>query len=533
MAGVYDKNLLHKILTQPIKLFGKTKISDKIDALDLLKSCADLSDIEYIFPLVFDESIEIASAAASVSAGIMSKVQGKVWNKVYDIVKYTHVELISMDRLLKFPEDIPIHLLGIASLNSNGYIREKSLRNFSKVSSSSAIPYILLRLNDWVLPVRIIAEYTLKSLLTVDNVDAFIDNSYLIDRLQNVLRVDPINTMKFIEDYLSDDSIKSKIKNSLRHPQVKARLFSYMLLKDSISKDGDIINSALKDKSFEIRMWLVEAIKKLDSNQKAVTVGKLLKDKSAKVVTAVLRCFEDIICLEYKDVLVKLVTGNHASVRDEARFIAKKHSLIRDFPEYYRKLLAENPIPGTLAGLGETGCKSDFPFVSSFYTSENAEIKLAAITAMWYISKDEAIKYVLKEVDSDIPKIKKTARKIILGSRMPHVIYEMKTHLKSEKSDIKLFALFAIYRYGGWHALEAILCAVCYWKGPEADKAKCFLDNWLSKSVSLNTSPERTTYSNITELFEQIKCKRLISVELINELNFFFETRRLGKFKLS
>ncbi|WP_313562353.1 HEAT repeat domain-containing protein [Ruminiclostridium cellobioparum] len=527
MTEFYDKYFMHQILTQPIKLFGKTKIRDKIDVLNSLKPYADLDDIEYIYPLIFDKDIELSSAAARIAASIMRKVQGKCWNNVYDTVKYTKVEFEAIDNLLKFPSDISIHLLGIASLNSNGYIREKAIRNFSKVSSSSAIPYILLRLNDWVLPVRSLAEYTLKNILTIDNVEAFIDNSYLLNKLQNVLRADSINTTELIIDYLKDDSIKSKIKNSLRHPKVKARLFCYMLLRDSISYDEDIINSALKDKSFEIRIWLVEAIKKLDSEQKIATASKLLNDKSAKVVTAVLRNFEDIVCLEFKDVLEKLVTDNRASVRDEARFIAKKHSLIRDFPEYYRKQLSENPTPGTLVGLGETGCKSDFTLVSSFYTFENAKIRLAAITAMWYIAKDEAINYVLKELDSEIPKIKKTARKIILGSRMPHVIYEMKTYLKSDKSDIKLFTLTAICRYGGWRALEAILYAVSFWKSPETDKAKSFLDNWLSKSASLYTRPESTTYSNITGLFELVKNKSLISRELINELSFFFETRRL------
>lgn len=525
MTEFYDKYFVHQILAQPIKLFGKTKVRDKIDVLNSLKPYADLADIEYVYPLVFDKDTELASAAARVVAEIMRKVQGKNWNNVYDTVKYVKVEFEGIVNLLKFPADISIHLLGIASLNSNGYIREKAIRNFSKVSSSSAIPYILLRLNDWVLPVRSLAEYMLKNILTLDNVDAFIDNSYLINKLQNVLRANLLNTSELIVDYLKDDSIKSKIKSNLRHPQVKARLFCYMLLRESISSDEDIINSALKDKSFEIKIWLVEAIKRLDSDQRIYSVGKLLNDKTAKVVTSVLRNFEDIVYLEFKDVLEKLVTDNRASVRDEARFIAKKYSLIKDFPEYYKKQLSENPTPGMLLGLGETGCKSDFALVSSFYTSENAKIKLAAITAMWKISKDEAINYVLKELDSEIPKIKKTAKKIILGSRMPQVIYEMKTYMESDRSDIRLFALKAICRYGGWRALEAILFAVSNWQNQEKNKAISFLDDWLIKSASLYTRPDSTTYNNITRLFELVRNNGLICGKSINELSFIFETR--------
>ena len=526
MTEFYDKHSIHQILIQPVKHFGKIKTRDKIDVLNLLKPYADLYDVEYIYPLVFDKDNELALVAACVSASIMRKVQGKYWNKVYDIVKYTKVEFEAIDSLLKFPGDKAIHLLGIASLNSSGYIREKAIRNFLKVSSSSAIPYILLRLNDWVSPVRSIAEYTLKYFLSLNNVDAFIEHSYLIAKLQNNLRVEKIATTRII-NWLKDDSVKDKIKNGLGHPQIKTCLFCYKLLSNRILVDEDIVNSALKDKSFEIRMWLVETLKATSSDKTIQVVSKLIDDKSAKVVTAVLRNFEEIVCIELNDVIVKLVTDNRSSVRDEARFIAKKHSLIQDFPEYYRKQLSKNPTPGAIVGLGETGCRTDFTLVSSFSKSNNTKIKSAAITAMWYLSKDEAINYVLKELDSEIPRIKKTARKIILSSRMPHVVYELKTYMESDKLDIKLFALTAICKYGGWHALEAILFAITFWMSPEKDKAKSLLDNWLIKSASLYNRPESTTYSNITGLFELVKNKRLISEKSINELSFIFKTRGL------
>ena len=37
MTEFYDKYFMHQILVQPIKLFGKTKIRDKIDVLNSLK----------------------------------------------------------------------------------------------------------------------------------------------------------------------------------------------------------------------------------------------------------------------------------------------------------------------------------------------------------------------------------------------------------------------------------------------------------------------------------------------------------------
>jgi len=53
-----------------------------------------------------------------------------------------------------------------------------------------------------VLPVRNLALHILKSKFTAENFDAFIDNFYLIDKLQNVSRVDLKSVRQEIVDYL-------------------------------------------------------------------------------------------------------------------------------------------------------------------------------------------------------------------------------------------------------------------------------------------------------------------------------------------
>jgi len=104
-------------------------------------------------------------------------------------------------------------------------------------------------------------------------------------------------------DYLGDDTLLDKLKSKLKHPNVKLRLFCYRLLEDRIAVDDDIINFALKDKSFEVRVWLVNAIKNLDEARRDNVIGKLLQDKSAKVKTAVLRNYENVVCLKFKKCL--------------------------------------------------------------------------------------------------------------------------------------------------------------------------------------------------------------------------------------
>jgi len=67
-------------------LLGYPKVKDKIDALNSIRPYADLKDIEYIYPLVFEKDIELASTAAQIISEIMERVRGKQWNMVYDRV---------------------------------------------------------------------------------------------------------------------------------------------------------------------------------------------------------------------------------------------------------------------------------------------------------------------------------------------------------------------------------------------------------------------------------------------------------------
>lgn len=507
------------------KMLGYPKVKDKIDALNSIRPYADLKDIEYIYPLVFEKDIELASTAAQIISEIMERVRGKQWNMVYDRVKYTKINIDRMSILLNFNPEVSVHLLGVASLNYSGYIREKALKLSSGLPDSRIIPYILLRLSDWVLPVRNLALHILKSKFTAENFDAFIDNFYLIDKLQNVLRVDLKSVRQEIVDYLGDDTLLDKLKSKLKHPNVKLRLFCYRLLEDRIAVDDDIINFALKDKSFEVRVWLVNAIKNLDEARRDNVIGKLLQDKSAKVKTAVLRNYENVVCLKFKEMLVRLVADDNAAVRDEARFICKKHSIIKDFPEFYRQQIFINPVPGVLIGLGETGNKKDYDIVYRLFDHEDPKIKLAAMIAMWYLSKDDAVGHVIGSIESGIPKVRKIAKKFLISSKMPLVLFEMKNRLKDDNVDIKLVALEIICGYGGWHALESILFVIANGDGIVLDKAKELLNKWLIKATNIYSNPDEATGKRIISLCDDVKLKSVIHDDALKELRFFIEAR--------
>ena len=146
--------------------------------------------------------------------------------------------------------------------------------------------------------------------------------------------------------------------------------------------------------------------------------------------------------------------------------------------------------------------------------------------AMWYLSKEDAVKHVLDSLESEIPEIRKTAKQFLKSSKMPIVLFEMKEKLESANLDIQLFALDAISWDGGWYALEGILFAISNWQSPGLDKAKNLLDSWLIGSANLYSKPDGATRDRIAELFETVRNKGLISDKAFRELSFIIETRK-------
>lgn len=526
MLKVYDKYLVQKILVTPIRLFGGLKLKDKIDALYWLRDRAEISDLEYVYPLVFEKKLQLGLVAAEVVHDVMTKTIGKQWGSIYDRMKYLQIDKDSLTFLMKYPETVSVHLLGIATLNSNGYVREKALRILSGIPSADVVPYVLLRVYDWVEPIRAIACHVLRETLTVANIDAFITNVYLIDKMKNILRVDLNSVKEEIITFLKNESVIEKIKDSLRHPNIKTRLFCYSILEDRLSGDKDIVNAAVMDKSFEVRLWLVGVISKLEAKQQHEVIKVLLHDKSAKVKVVVLRSAKDVVCRDFKDYILELACDQYISPREEARYIVKSSLMIDDIPNFYRERIRNQPSSGAILGLGETGCRNDYVQVSEFSLSEDSTIRCAAMTAMWRLSEDASVEYILSCLDANIPRVRKNAKRLLKNAKMYIVLSKMKEKLIVGDDSIKIYALEVIYRYGGWQALESILWVISKEDDLVLSHAINMLERWIGKAASFYTRLDNETEQEITDYLIKIKEKNRISEKILKQLDFIVQIRK-------
>lgn len=106
-----------------------------------------------------------------------------------------------------FERPIYVQLLGIASLNSNGYVREKAIHEIARLKDANGLRFILLRLGDWVEAVREAATSALSSFLKDVYFFDVLQQLPTIDRLLAVERVDLRSTYHRIMQFILNRNI--------------------------------------------------------------------------------------------------------------------------------------------------------------------------------------------------------------------------------------------------------------------------------------------------------------------------------------
>ena len=167
-ALAQETKLLLETLYKPVSFWGNAA-KHKVEILALLADRGDPVAIPDLALLLLDHNHSVATAAAATIA-ILTKslhLSGLKWldeaMRVRSPYKWMYpnpwAELRQggLGRLQKLGAN-SVFALGLASFHFSGYVREEALRKLAEIRDGSELPYLLLRLNDWVKPVRELHE---------------------------------------------------------------------------------------------------------------------------------------------------------------------------------------------------------------------------------------------------------------------------------------------------------------------------------------------------------------------------------------
>jgi HEAT repeat protein len=295
--------------------------------------------------------------------------------------------------------DASIALRCIASLHSNGYVRQASVERLAKERDGAALPFLLLRVNDWAPPVRAAAKAAVLARIAearggdVARSRELFSQLSLFDRLGSLGRDDHAPLREAFALLLAEPAFASVLALGMSAPEAATRLrcFRIALAHPGCDVRGSLAR-ALADREGPIKLWAArEIVARLANEELRPMLETMRRDK----VPAVRH--EAIFALGAKTnppdhaALEAALLDPSPTVRWTARHFLGQGAKL-DARAYYVAALADpdpERLAAAIAGVGECGEKTrDAALVLPFRSHPSTVVRRAAIVALGSLACD-------------------------------------------------------------------------------------------------------------------------------------------------
>jgi len=403
----------------------------------------------------------LAQEAAEALVGLVSKANPYEWTRFYEGFRYLKMTREDVGNAAEVTGPAAIHLLGLASLNSSGYVREAAVKQLAATGSSAALPYVLLRLPDWVKQVRSAAQEALDTLLGPESAADIIKYYPIIEHLQRVERVDLSSVRKRTTDILLSSGGRPAVLAALDSSDGKQRRFVYRLLEPHLEEMPDVLDKSIGDASVAVRIWALRNAMRGNHEKIVARLRSFVSDRDSRVRTMALRVVAQGYWDEFETELRNAMFDIGGNVRWAAAYYLRKNGET-DLAGVCRRKLAESdiPPPGLLLGLSETGTPEDFELVEPYAKHARTKLRAAAISALGRLDKEKAAPYALQGLRDNSGKVRRAAT-AVLGKCAPGThLSEIREVIREGSPKVKTSALQLLAGAGRWNVLADILEAV-------------------------------------------------------------------------
>jgi HEAT repeat protein len=464
----------------------------------------DPRDIPWTVPLVLDRRPEVASvAAASIHAmfaglaphdllAIDESLRGRNhW--LYATAERGRVDLAPANVPRLAAAGAPV--VGAASFHPNGHVREAAVRALAGLGGGDELPYLLIRLHDWVEPVREAAAGAVRARLVPRYAAQFTRSLLLLERLRARVRVDHGGLLGGVRELVAGPAGRAALRDELGAEDFRVRRIRYRLLLDLPANDApEIIARALRDGDATIRLRGIEAAGAVLGPAVPISLLEAAgRDPSMPVRLAALglrvRHFPPAEA-ELRDALA----DPRAPLREVARYELRRLG-VTGFAAIYRSLLggaAGARLRGALYGLAETGSAADAAAVERFLSHPAPGTRAAAVAALARLDPAAPAEVFLRALTDAGPRVSRaamrtlTARPASVGSPKLWELVEHGAH-----PHVRANALTLLARTGKWESIGWMIRASGMPDERVARRAEQEVRRWIGRFNRDGSRPTR------------------------------------------
>ncbi|MDQ3480115.1 MAG: HEAT repeat domain-containing protein, partial [Actinomycetota bacterium] len=171
--------------------------------------------------------------------------------------------------------------LGVLSSHVSGYVREAGVHALAGVQDGRELPFLLIRLNDWVQPVREAAKHAVAGRIRLEYAAHFVRCLPLVDRLQNQSREDHKRVCEAILRLLRSADARPALRSGIASPDRRTRRLAFRLLVETPADDQlMVLQDASVSHDTVVRLWAARVLRqRLEGQALCDVLERLAKDR--------------------------------------------------------------------------------------------------------------------------------------------------------------------------------------------------------------------------------------------------------------
>lgn len=502
-----------------------------LDAVHRLKTVGDPASLPYLFELWVasrgpecarsSQAEPIANAAADAMDLVLDRTS--IW------------ELPRLDRFCRSfgalyaapfnldPADSQSTRLGVlagASCARDGFTREAAVRALDKRRDGMELPYLILRLNDWVPQVREAAEAAVRSRVERLEFEQLVECLPLVLWLSSAGRGRSEPLHKAFQERLSTDSGRAALFRCFGRAESSHRraIFAFACGLKTV-RWSPWLSAATSVPDSVVRLAACRALPvRLPAEESLPLLEALVQDRNPGVRTEALRGISTLIGPRCRPHLERALLDPSSKVRELARFGLRKLDPAYDFASVYRTAFDELaavhgsglPDPrrrrrAAVAGLGEVGSPDDSARVLHFLTGASSKDTQLALRALMRLSLEKNRETFFTYLVDPRPGVARQAARLLLPSIHAEDTERLASILAGPGLETsKRFVLGLSSRLDLWGALRLLLAHTAEPAGPYAVACRPLIERWIHAYHHAVYEPRRPDPRELSELEQAI-----------------------------
>lgn len=420
--------------TQPTKADYERLVTASKDALAAVQGTGDWRSIPSLLNVLSHDNADlrgdgarvIDDLAAFIPVAALPGFEGRVRDSTLQAYSWNELR---MEWVIQ--QEWPPRVWAMFTMHPSGYVREAALRRLtSEDNSVLALPYFLLRINDWVEQVRTVATAAVNMLLAPKHSAAWVPALGLVEQLRFRSRVDHAWLTDAVNSLLLRPESRPELMTAARSGD---RLVARWAFRAAMTlPDADramFVSLALESGDPVVRLHAAQAVRawaRCPGRERFL--ANMALDRFMPIRREALYAALDDTPARRRTVLRAALLDRHASMRHAARFYlrdkSEQGSGDPDVRAFYLDAIAQgepSKRAAAISGVGECGTKTDADVLAPLVSERRSTVASAAVRAVAALDRDHRVDWLIGLLRDDRPSVAREASRALesLGNQAP------------------------------------------------------------------------------------------------------------------